>query len=267
MSVTDSAAEKVARSRAHIAELTGEVNEFLATDPYALECRVRDGGLVHEYFLARDTPTPASIGLLIGDAAHNLRSALDHLAMACAIHGAGRQLKEKEERGIEYPICDKPKAFENALKSHKLKFVEAGPLEIIRRWQPYSFGCKKKAKFHVLSRLQYLDNIDKHRRIATTSYVVTIPTDGLKFVSGGAVPQVDPLLDRPTEGWGLGSVLCRLIFEEPLPDPPLNWIPKFSITIDGDGPGSRRPDELLEEWAGWMETCIMLPIAQWEAGA
>jgi len=261
VSVVDSAAEKIARGREHIAELTAEINGFLATKPYAVDRQVELGGRVHLYVVSRDTPAPKSIGLLIGDAAHNLRSALDHLAVACANRGAGRELTDTEERRIEYPIRLTPEEFDKALKDHKLDFIEAGPLEIIRRYQPYR-QHPTNPDFAMSWRLNILDNIDKHRRIATTTSVVTIPIDGSRFVSSGAAPRVEV----PREGWGLGSVVSRLVFDEPLPDAPLAWVPEFSITIDGDGPSTRRPDEVLEQCAVWIETFIMGQIAQWEAG-
>lgn len=261
MSAVDSAAEKVARGREHIAELTAEINGFLATEPYAVDHQVELGGRVHIYVVSRDRPAPTSIGLLIGDAAHNLRSALDHLAVACANRGAGRELTDAEERRIEYPICRKPQAFTKALKNHQLDFVETVPREIISLYQPYR-QHPTNPEFAISWRLGVLDNIDKHRRIAMTTYVVTIPTNGSNFVSGGLAPRVEV----PREGWGLGSVVARLLFDEPLPGAPLSWVPKFSITIDGDGPSTRRPDEMLEQCAVWMETFIIGQVAKWEAG-
>lgn len=83
VAVVDAAAEKIARGREHIAELTAEINGFLETEPYAVDRQLELDGRVDLYVVSRDTPAPASIGLLIGDAAHNLRSALDHLAIAC----------------------------------------------------------------------------------------------------------------------------------------------------------------------------------------
>jgi len=148
-----------------------------------------------------------------------------------------------------------------ALRSHKLDFVETVPLEVIRRYQPYG-QHPTNPEFALSWRLGVLDNIDKHRRITTTTYVVTVPLDGSKFVSGGEVLRVEV----PHEGWGLGSVVARLVFDEPMPDAPLNWVPEFSITIDGDGPSTRRPDEVLEQCAVWIDSFIIGQIAQWETG-
>lgn len=260
MSVLDSAAEKIARGREHIAQLKMELDEFLATDPYAAELRELEGGRVYEYVVSRDTSAPVSIGLLIGDAAHNLRSALDHLALACSIHGADRELSEDEEKAVEYPICLSPADFEKAAQ-RSLMHVKTTPLEIIRRYQPYMLH-HDNPKFALSWRLARLDNIDKHRRIATTTYVVTIPLDGRRFVTDSPFPKVE----MPREGWGVGTVVARLTFDEPRPGAPMIWDPKFSITIDGDGPGVSRPDELLERCIDWMETFIMKQTASWEAG-
>ena len=83
-----------------------------------------------------------------------------------------------------------------------------------------------------------------------------------KFVSDGPIPDVEV----PRVGWGVGSVVVWLIFDEPQADAPMTWEPNFSVTIDGDGPGTSRPDAMLENYIRWMEDFIMIQVAKGEAG-
>src|SRR4051812_29305526 len=75
----ESAKAKLRRAMDHIQSAKEVSNEFIDTDFYSVVTEHdREGHLV-----ARVTdvkPFPAHFGLLIGDAVHNFRSSLDHIA-------------------------------------------------------------------------------------------------------------------------------------------------------------------------------------------
>ncbi len=265
VSVVDSAVAKIARGRQHIEKLTREIDNFLSTEPYAVERRVVQHGREHLYVVSRDESAPTSIGLLIGDAAHNLRSALDYLVVSCAIRSVGRALTEKEERGLQYPICCSSRDFEKKRKNKAdpLNLLHPVLLEIIRRYQPYMHRPNNPKQAHSYY-LAQLDNIDKHRRSATTSYVVSIPLEGEAFVAGGPIPRV--VLPEAKE-WGVGAVVVRLLFPEPSSADIAVWKPKFSITIDDEWPSAGRPDKILDQCAQWIEHFIVQQVVWWESGA
>jgi hypothetical protein len=82
------AERKIDRAREHVNALDKAINRFLETEPHAVERRLRARDRIHEYVLARYTEPPDCLGLLVGDAAHNLRSALDHVTFELAAKGA-----------------------------------------------------------------------------------------------------------------------------------------------------------------------------------
>lgn len=77
----DSARRKVEWAKKRISELSAEVKAFGMTDPYKAEMIGDPWHGVGSYRIAGDPePLPDSIALIAGDAAHNLRAALDHFA-------------------------------------------------------------------------------------------------------------------------------------------------------------------------------------------
>src|SRR5690348_4586194 len=64
-------------------------------------------------------PVPSHWGLMLGDVAHNYRSALDHLAWAVVCRGRKppSALTEGQQRAVQFPIADERAAFNGSLGS------------------------------------------------------------------------------------------------------------------------------------------------------
>jgi hypothetical protein len=81
MSRFDGSWEKVKRAKKHVDEINGMLTDFAQSDFYTLRIEHDADRLIN--FLCIDTDIPElhlnEIALAIGDAAHNYRSALDHL--------------------------------------------------------------------------------------------------------------------------------------------------------------------------------------------
>lgn len=76
-------------------------------------------------------------GVLIGDIAHNLRSALDHLAWELVRIGSDRQ--PRMPRMVQFPCCDTPGEFRAEL-GKRLPGVGAEYIAAIEDLQPYKRG-------------------------------------------------------------------------------------------------------------------------------
>ena len=76
----DSAEAKVSRAKEHLASVNAQVRDYLAAKPYQIAMKRDPDTKRMIYFMSAVRPTPARIPAAIGDAIHNLRSALDHLA-------------------------------------------------------------------------------------------------------------------------------------------------------------------------------------------
>lgn len=96
---------------------------------------------------------------LAGDIIHNLRSALDHLAMQLALLG-NPNLSDKELKQIEFPIAESPEKYENS-KARQLNGIRTDAMHAIDRLKPYKGGNDDLWNLHVL------DIIDKHRTLLT----------------------------------------------------------------------------------------------------
>jgi hypothetical protein len=81
----ESALWKIDRARKHADDLEAEVRGFLSSDPYEVEAVGTPMTGPGSYRVRRVTPLPESIPLITGDAAHNIRSALDHFAWAAVV--------------------------------------------------------------------------------------------------------------------------------------------------------------------------------------
>ncbi len=81
---------RVARARQHLTALDSETADFIRRQPfrYKSEFEPQSG---HVILRARRTfEVPRRLGLLAGDAVHNIRSALDHVVYELATIGSGR---------------------------------------------------------------------------------------------------------------------------------------------------------------------------------
>jgi hypothetical protein len=111
-------------------------------------------------------------GLMVGDAIHNMRCALDHLWWQLALDHLGRKPTEAEGREIQFPILtfSTPEKF----RRHRfLKHVSAEAAEKAERCQRYDAS---EGQVVLLTVLATLSNRDKHREIHPALFVNTNST-------------------------------------------------------------------------------------------
>jgi len=156
MSAADSLAKvraKIKRANKHIQDAKSIIEAFRNTDPYGVrvEIDLESGHKIQR--VHQRAPVPEELSLVIGDAVHNLRSALDHLAW---------QLVEKNgntpDRHTCFPIYDAPKVGK-AAANPKIKGINPAAATILETVQPYQAG------YGNLRMLHDLDIIDKHRLV------------------------------------------------------------------------------------------------------
>jgi hypothetical protein len=93
-----------------------------------------------------------------GDAIHNLRSALDHLACQLVLAAGNSPGTE-----CGFPVAETFEKFE-ALKERKMKGMAPLAQQAIEDLRPYKKGCEPLWKIH------HLDIIDKHRQVYLLGY-------------------------------------------------------------------------------------------------
>ena len=103
---------KVDRAEEHLRNLRVEWDKF-ASGAYIVECKDDVGEGKRYWYLANTFPIPYEISLIAGDAVHNLRCALDHLAyylVSSYTKGAG------PFNNLYFPIGDSHEDFAKKLK-------------------------------------------------------------------------------------------------------------------------------------------------------
>lgn len=158
---------KLGRVEEHMMALDKAIRDFLETEPYAATRELERAGADHIIVWERYTEAPESFGLIAGDAIHNLRSSLDHMAVALAVAGAtakGITMTAEEEARIQFPIVATHQQFANQLNGSRLLHVDPAAQAFIEARQPYNSnpGAPKMAPLSIVSDL---DNADKHRAL------------------------------------------------------------------------------------------------------
>jgi hypothetical protein len=122
---------------------------------------------------------PARLSAIVGDVLHNLRSALDCVALVTCEVGRSGPLTDAEERDVQFPITKGEPEFE---RRRRVLLPHAAPdaIDLIRSRQPWYLPNlapgfdeahrRLQIDEDLLSTLAALSNIDKHRRLHLTAW-------------------------------------------------------------------------------------------------
>ncbi len=160
---------KIKRAGQHLNVLKRHVRRFGKDHPYRIrEDADRETG---QYVKSVVVPqAPPQWSLIIGDIAHNLRSALDHLAWQLAIRSSPTRNPENEwdARQISWPIYCDPLKYRGKRKDRVWrKDGLVSPFDqMVENCQPYKRWANPKED--PLWLLHELSNLDKHRELHAT---------------------------------------------------------------------------------------------------
>lgn len=223
----------------HITRLRTECEHYRKRKP--AEGRPEPTGSPGEtaYRYCEHEQVPLSISLILGDVLHNLRSALDSLFLGLVRLDLGRELTEPEEHACQFPICDTPNAFDSIFKDKRTAHVSPRVHAAVRRSQPFWWleeakrrnvpnaeqeSYDENARFHDLTAINRLSNLDKHRRLNVAAWwpglVYWSHEEGTEFT--WQATQRPPYEDGDVFGIlrGTGSAHVVTEFELVLPDDP-----------------------------------------------
>lgn len=208
MTTTPGYERKLLRADVHIDALDEAVQDWLDRGGYTLVEKT-DAQTGYQIICAeiKEPPDP-DWPLIIGDAVHNLRSALDHIAFDLTVAyqedtNPGQPISRDLIRSSEFPVIptvnertgmtgDAEHRFDSAAGS-KLAGVHPDARAAIKAAQPYHRGAQSET--HELWLVHDLDRVDKHRELIVTAaaaYVQNLTLGGTGFfpylwIGGGAV--------------------------------------------------------------------------------
>lgn len=205
---------KLRRATVHIDALERELERVVnSSKPYTVALGTIDeaAGWVSLDLVARPL-VDNEIGVMFGDAVHNLRGALDFIVTACVEHAGA---VPKTSHG--FPIALSEPEYRKLLRGGRLDGVTEG-LPIFEFVQPYNMNVatpRASALWHV----QTFSNSDKHRSPAITHYrlgqcnVKFTGADGEYPVEWRAADGGDQVSADP----GVRTEVMQLRFDHPFP--------------------------------------------------
>lgn len=171
---------KVRRAKQHINDLSAAIDAFLAERPYRLMLRQSPKTRDQVLFVKTDKPVPDEFALILGDAVHNLRTALDLLVFGMVGDDA-----PSPER-VLFPFAKNAQALGSTIPNRQMHVASKEVIDALHALKPYPGGDD------LLSGLHLVDVRDKHHLILTVGRVVSISTGllahyGLNITGDGII--------------------------------------------------------------------------------
>jgi hypothetical protein len=218
---------KLARAAEHLGALRAAIDEYLAAGPYRTPHEYDAPSGEYVFRLVGDQPLPLRLGIIVGDFAHNARSALDHLVYALS-NGA-------YPRSSQFPIALTERDYRDQAR-RRLRGVAADARAAIELVPPVRH--QPDARLHPLAALDELSNVDKHRLIHPT-YATSAderPDVTVEFLEGPEESHAE-VIYRASVPLADGAVVLRLRLHPPGAQEP-NVVVKGGLPVDiafGDG--------------------------------
>jgi hypothetical protein len=146
---------KIERAKKHISDFDRERLAFLDTDPYVVVAKFNPESNVTQSIVGRLPIVPESLATIAGDAAQNLRSALDYLAAELTRINGG------DAKRVYFPIAESAEKYKSELDG-KTKGISPEAIKVFDLIEPYGGGHGQ-----MLWVLHTLNNADKHRLLVS----------------------------------------------------------------------------------------------------
>jgi hypothetical protein len=166
---------KLGRAKKHLETIGSYETKYNSLDPNYLTRSLVDSGTVYEYRLQSQFPPFLDFGIVIGEFAYQVRSALDQLIFALSVFPSGLSGKDLHtaERASSFPILLEPN--DTRLKG-QIKYVpasiSAAVLKIVDDVQPYQRG--QMAESDALAILDEINLRDKHRLLRPAGNLIRV---------------------------------------------------------------------------------------------
>ena len=164
---------KIERANAHIIELRPLVQIFCEGQPYTSRLEVEPDGQRALKVKFDPSPIPGMIPVIVGETLFQLRSALDHLVCALAIHNGAKKV-----RNVYFPTGMSKDHFESQAKK-KIHRLSLDARAMVSALEPYNGG-----KGHWLRVVHTINLVDKHQALIPTAAAIYQTNASLSFKPG-----------------------------------------------------------------------------------
>lgn len=155
---------KLDRASEHIIHCQAMIREYLAQRPYRLMRRRNPQTGEVTLYVKQDKPTPWKLGLVIGDAIHNIRASLD----VCMFNIISKQTDNPLYlRAVQFPFAWRAQGLGDAINNRRAKLAGKNVVRQIEELKPYGGGNQ------ILYDISELDVIDKHKKIVVIGSVAS----------------------------------------------------------------------------------------------
>jgi len=196
--VAQTARLKIERAKHHVNDLNRKITNYLAQKPFELVfVRVKDSNWATP-ILKSQVPIPPEFSLIIGDAAHNLRAALDHIIWKMVGHLA------KAPENIQYPFPTKAvcnERFRSTVMGREIQRAGENVVNTIITLNAQPGGDDLIYGVHTL------DIADKHKLIVTVAESATlqrrlcVPANPELAVNWRGLTWMRTTSNHPPDGW------------------------------------------------------------------
>ena len=163
--------QKLARAAQHIRSLEEATCEYFETDWYSCDFARKPDGEYSLKVVVRGSPR--DFGVIVGDAVHNVRAALDLLAVEVVRRNCGNT------RNVYFPFADAAENLEQMIKRRNFHRASAEDQDALRQLQRFTGGN------NLLRSLHDLDIQDKHHSLIPHAAFMTSPKVRVKTDKNG----------------------------------------------------------------------------------
>jgi hypothetical protein len=210
---------KVSRAHSHIEDLRASITMFFAKNPFAIIVEQPQAWAKLDKYVwtARIRhAVPKTLATTIGDAVHNLRTALDLLASDLV------RLNGHNPHNVFFPFANSAAELEKAIKDKNMHRAGSDAVSLLRTMKPYTNGNTALRGLHAL------DIQDKHQALIPAISTAQMPPCTL--ISGGkecAIPSWKSAI--PRDGYWLVAMpaVANMVLGSEIPA-------NFALVFDED---------------------------------
>jgi len=163
--------QKLRRADFHIRSLETTIERYFWADWYTCEFGRNQEGQYN--FKVETYGMPEDFSLIVGDVVHNLRTALDLLAVEVVGRNGGNT------KGVYFPFAGSAEDLDIMIVRRNFDRASTADQDLVRSLRPYTGGN------YLLRSLHDLDIQDKHHSVIPHTSLVTTPKISVKLDSAG----------------------------------------------------------------------------------